>query len=232
MPCGLRDEALAAALVGRWRLVYSSTFAGEPVAAAAGGRRSQGLAGSPPGVGAVFQEVRPRTGGGGGGGWALDNQVELVVSPSTLGLPRLLPLPPLRLRASLRHAMRADGAAVRVDLEGTTVRVAGRPGQASLPAPRVALGLLRAEAGKLLPGGRLLSGVERALDAVLGTASQGGGVGGPLAAPLKAARDFETRASTFAVTALAEADTGKGEALVVRVSRSALGEMRVFVKGW
>lgn len=57
--------------------------------------------------------------------------------------------------------------------------------------------------------------------------------GTPLEAPIKEAQRFQTRASTFVVTALADVPptpSSPSSGGKVRVARSALGEMRVFVK--
>jgi hypothetical protein len=174
-----------------------------------------------------------------------------------LTLPAPLPfLPPAKLRLALKHQLSVDGQAVRIDLVETTVRLAGLKGsKGSLPAPRALLDALRdalattpagsgAGAGGSVAGGpaaaalrgwvsALPSPVRAALAEGLagadGALAAGGALAGsPLGAPLKAAQAFQTRASTFAVTALADAPPPAGG--TVRVARSALGELRVFLK--
>lgn len=117
---------------GCWRLLYSSTFAGQ-----SGG--SQGFAGAPGAgtplrLGAVLQGVSPRL-------QRLDNVVELSLGPLQTG-------------ACLRHSMSLDGRIARIALEEVILRPPrGLKGARSitLPSPLQLLGL-QSMAEQAFPG--------------------------------------------------------------------------------
>jgi hypothetical protein len=122
-PTDLRDR-----LSGKWRLAYSSTFAG-----VAGG--SQGFTG-PPGAGtpvrllAVYQRVQLSTKA------RLDNIVELQ-------LPGLLPFTTLPASVCLSHSCEVSGATTSIEFLEVTFRLKGVRGARpiTLPSPLQALGM-------------------------------------------------------------------------------------------
>ena len=140
------DSATAAAtplrdrLSGKWRLAYSSTFAGVP-----GG--SQGFtgppgAGTPVRLGAVYQRVQLSTKA------RLDNIVELQ-------LPGLLPFTTLPVSVCLSHSCEVSGAATTIEFTAVTFRLQGVRGARpiTLPSPLQALGM-QAVVPLQLRGGR------------------------------------------------------------------------------
>lgn len=115
----LVGAALEEALRGKWRLVWSSTFAGRP-----GG--SQGFTGSPTGatplkLGAVYQRIL---------GGTLDNIVEL-------SLPLPWPLETVRGSATLSHTLETEPDGTRTSIRFTEVslRTRGIPGVQPLKLP-------------------------------------------------------------------------------------------------
>ena len=122
-------EAFSEALSGLWRLVYSSTFAGE-------GPGSQGFTGAP-GAGTplrllgVFQRISTRR-------KTLDNIVELRV-------PAPFPLPGgVTVVATLAHSLEATGeTGVRIEFTEVQLRLRGVKGARplALPSPLKALGI-------------------------------------------------------------------------------------------
>jgi len=277
----LRGDALVAALTGRWRLIYSSTFARD-ASLTPSGVLSQGFAGTPTLGGADFtlfknpfkQEQSKSTndrgstsgrsggsgssnGGGGSGGLGavfqdirpglLDNCVEFSLqSPIPFA-------PPLMLRARLKHRLAVvdpdpleddddidksvrpsvlappQPSKLRIVYDETSVRVVGA-GQASrylrtsIPSPRAAVEAFTSAAFSSFPDQEsILAYVPEPLQSSLREAASG------LLDPLV---DVEAKASTFQVTALAPLlgdGSSEGEP-AVRVSRSGLGELRVFVR--
>eukprot|EP00614_Pseudopedinella_elastica_P009898 CAMPEP_0172584568 /NCGR_PEP_ID=MMETSP1068-20121228/4179_1 /TAXON_ID=35684 /ORGANISM="Pseudopedinella elastica, Strain CCMP716" /LENGTH=387 /DNA_ID=CAMNT_0013378803 /DNA_START=57 /DNA_END=1220 /DNA_ORIENTATION=- len=197
-PCDLEGPELIDALVGRWRLVYSSTFAGERPNTE--GMVSQGFTGAPGGggakLGSVFQDITKTS---------LNNLVEIPLPTPPILLPGMSKP---RIRAKLKHAIQVEARKVRIEFEETSVRVAGARGKTTFPAPRkVARDLEKAVgAGPLNTLGPMFESV---LEPVLGRA-----------------RDYEERASSFEVTSMAELPGGT----VLRVARSGLGELRIFVR--
>ena len=119
----LRDR-----LSGKWRLAYSSTFAGVP-----GG--SQGFtgppgAGTPVRLGAVYQRVQLSTKA------RLDNIVELQ-------LPGLLPFTTLPVSVCLGHSCEVSGVTTTIEFKEVTFRLQGVRGARpiTLPSPLQALGM-------------------------------------------------------------------------------------------
>lgn len=116
------EGAFAELFSGCWRLLYSSTFAGQ-----SGG--SQGFAGAPGAgtplrLGAVLQRVSPRL-------KRLDNVVELSLGPVTTS-------------ACLRHTMSLEGRTARIALQEVILRPPrGLKGARALtlPSPLQLLGL-------------------------------------------------------------------------------------------
>ena len=111
------DGDFAELFSGCWRLLYSSTFAGQ-----SGG--SQGFSGPPPGLGTVLQRVSPRL-------RRLDNVLELRLGPLTTG-------------ACLRHSLELDGRTSRIALQEVILRPprglkGARP--LTLPSPLQLFGL-------------------------------------------------------------------------------------------
>lgn len=123
------EEAFSETLSGLWRLVYSSTFAGE-------GPGSQGFTGAP-GAGTplrllgVFQRISTRR-------RTLDNIVELRV-------PAPFPLPGgVTVVATLAHSLEATGeTGVRIEFTEVQLRLRGVKGARplALPSPLKALGI-------------------------------------------------------------------------------------------
>ncbi len=125
---GAAQVAIDERIGGKWRLVYSSTFAGVP-----GG--SQGFtgapgAGTPVRLGAVYQRVLP-------GKKRLDNIVELT-------LPGPLLIGSFTITACLGHTLEVLGESrVRITFDDITFRGRGVRGARplTLPSPLRALGL-------------------------------------------------------------------------------------------
>ena len=194
---------LLESIAGRWRLCYSSTFAegrgGGELAAL-----SQGFTGAPPGLGAVYQDIRFDAAKG---EWFLDNLVALSG-----------PTPPLpELRAKLVHRVSATRDELSIQFEETTLRVSGLKGKVSLPGPQR---LLRGAQFHLLPAAP--EPARNVLEQALGALSDAPQTLASLpfvGEAVAAAERFEREASNVRVTAL-----GAG----VRVTRSQLGEVRVF----
>lgn len=214
-------EALLEAIQGRWRLVYSSTFArvttgGEARLAGL----SQGFSGAPPGLGAVFQDIRRDA----KGEWYLDNLVTLR-GPLPLPLPLPVPLPPqLRApsaRATLIHKLSADPgeSTLKIVFEETVVRLSGVSGKVALPGPQRLLRGARYHLVPSAPEGAVRDAASAALNAL--ESAPAGVAALPLLGSAAAELErLERDASELDVVAL-----GAG----VRVTRSRLGELRVFV---
>ena len=213
-------ETLLEAIEGRWRLVYSSTFARVTTSGnARPAALSQGFSGAPPGLGAVFQDIRRDSKKG---EWFLDNLVTLR-APAPPALPVQLP-PQMRnpaVRATLAHKLSAEQgeSTLRIVFEETVVRLTGVRGKVELPGPQRLLRGARYHLVPSAPEGAARDAATAVLDALEGAPAAAAGL--PLLGDAaKELERFERDASELDVVGL-----GAG----VLVTRSRLGELRVFV---
>jgi len=104
------DNPIDEQINGKWRLVYSSTFAGQ-------GGGTQGFTGSPTGggplqLGQVFQRIQARK-------KVVDNIVEIRT-------PSVWPFPDITGSATLSHSLNLKGPkTIEITFENVTVRVGG-----------------------------------------------------------------------------------------------------------